>query len=295
MFVYGTLIIALLPIVFTNSHEIASRRIYLSHPEEVGSGHTHIVQGVERRLDNSKKKSVTTHQFYNAIEEELKESLCNQEDSACHRSMLDIVSEVFSTTSSRPAIPEHYDPRIAEVIDNLFSSFSTFDVEPKEKVIAKMSDDLETLKNMDAPEAQKNVGIITYSVAIESFKQWHEVLHDSTSSFHAIRGLDISGRDLQIFGGNDNDDEEDGGNGIFGGDGILGGNNNDDEGEDGDGGGNGIFGGDGILGGNNDDEEDGGGSGILGGDSEDGGVGEFTSNAIERLITADVESAFEKG
>lgn len=101
------------------------------------------------------------------------------------------VSVSVETERMSAMMQQGIDPTIVDLINDLFVTITLGGTEPMAKVLALMNKNMETIKNTNATQIQKDIGTIAYSIGMESFKQWYEIFNDKTSAFHPKRRLQL--------------------------------------------------------------------------------------------------------
>lgn len=196
------------------------KRIILSHPEDIGLGHTRIIDHLQDLLHKHKPKSPNA--YLNTLALSLRHNLCNDDsssyddddennmDMACHQKMIEIVLKTQPSQrednleyikSILPADFYHHNNEedddenksLLYYLEELFqhnkeSSLSLLTSEKYyRETLSKMTHNLSELRTTTTSKKEeenkfnRNIVMIAYSVGIESMKQWREILHDNNN------------------------------------------------------------------------------------------------------------------
>eukprot|EP00594_Rhizosolenia_setigera_P013059 CAMPEP_0178955386 /NCGR_PEP_ID=MMETSP0789-20121207/9572_1 /TAXON_ID=3005 /ORGANISM="Rhizosolenia setigera, Strain CCMP 1694" /LENGTH=545 /DNA_ID=CAMNT_0020637003 /DNA_START=1909 /DNA_END=3546 /DNA_ORIENTATION=+ len=191
-------------LLHVNDAHDGSRRISLSHPEDVGLGHTQIISNLQESIRASTPNNAK--QFLQALATEMINTICEPHDQDCHQLM------IHTTLSTVPhytdhmqhitsILPDGFDSHVLSSLDRLFSTVSSMTSDTHESTVQMIDRDLHDLKHSEIVEEElhRDIGIMAYSVGLESMKQWREVLDDEDNPFHRMRRK--RSRNLQFLPG----------------------------------------------------------------------------------------------
>ena len=186
----------------TSSSSISRRPILeaelsSSDPRNVGLSHTKIIQKLERRM---RDKPPQSHEEYlHAISLEMREHLCESTDPVCNARIVDKTIHMIPGPKdgfedgweyAQSILPDGFDPIVLTHMEDLFFSLSLTgtDRENVRDVLAFLHSNYEKL-SLDEnviSEDDRQIGLVAYSVGIESTKQWHEIMSDKKSPYHNL-------------------------------------------------------------------------------------------------------------
>ena len=184
----------------------------LAHPKDVGSGHTQIIVDLQNRIEQHQPRN--KDEYLNHLSITMVNHLCNPSDAKC-KSYLEKKTANLECGPKGDAkdgfehvslnvFPKDFDPYVLESFEVLFHSVAITDLKTKPTEIVKLMDlyfqDLKRNENI-LNEDHRQIGLVAYSVAMESTKQWFEILNDQNNAFYQFLLLtytdSMNGRKLQ--------------------------------------------------------------------------------------------------
>lgn len=199
------------------SHSHKSKKITsINEPEDFGLAHTQIIhQYMERILTSDEEFS--RQGMINDLGRELMRSLNVFSDSDSEYEYLYslygfsdlILGEEPVTGITEDGVPygmyytksllHDYEksPELTDLVEKYFFSLSLVRIEPVEKVLSVMSNDLEAFLETSDDEEEEIIARVTYSVGMESLKQWNEELTPGSNSL-LHRYLNSQGRRREL-------------------------------------------------------------------------------------------------
>eukprot|EP00594_Rhizosolenia_setigera_P001667 CAMPEP_0178947096 /NCGR_PEP_ID=MMETSP0789-20121207/4652_1 /TAXON_ID=3005 /ORGANISM="Rhizosolenia setigera, Strain CCMP 1694" /LENGTH=513 /DNA_ID=CAMNT_0020627163 /DNA_START=113 /DNA_END=1651 /DNA_ORIENTATION=- len=197
------------------SHE--SKKITsINEPEDFGLAHTQIIhQYMERILTSDEEFS--RQGMMNDLSREIIRSLNVFSDSDSEYEYLYsmygfgdlILGEEPVTGITEDGVPygmyytksllQDYEksPELTDLVEKYFFSLSLVRIEPVEKVLSVMNNDLEAFLETNDDEEEEIIARVTYSVGMESLKQWNEELTPGSNSL-LHRYLNSQGRRREL-------------------------------------------------------------------------------------------------
>lgn len=204
---FPIIIVAVYLFLPTIGKEIKRRaKIVLNSAEDIGRTHYTIIDNLKLRLE--KKLPKNSHEFMHALAEELRESLCDEGDYECESmtykhtlSSMSLVEDINSSPADpishiTAVLPDDFDFEVEMAIHNTLDVLSKLNEIGHEKVIQGMNFELRNLKesNTILDEDDRIVGISAISVAIESTKQWVEIVNDPDHVFFKVPFVEYNAR-----------------------------------------------------------------------------------------------------
>ena len=181
-------------------------KVVLNSAEDIGKTHYTIIDNLKLRFEKNLPKN--SHEFMHALAEELKESLCDEGDYECEAmtykhtlSSMSLVEDINSSpvgpiSHIKAALPDDFDFEVEMAIENTLDILSQLDELGHEKVVQGMSFELRNLKESNTifDEDHRIVGISAISVAIESTKQWVEIVNNPDHVFFKVPFVEYNAR-----------------------------------------------------------------------------------------------------
>jgi len=157
-------------------------------------GHTRIIQSIQERMENNPPK--TKSQYLQAIGLAAGELLCEKDDIDCQK-------RIMRTTIHLPVgpqgkaesgihhlklnvLPKSFDPAVFKSLEKLFFTSSLADLkEDPVQILRIMHEDFEDLKHNEdvTNEKDRMIGLVFYTVGMESAKQWHSIFNDGENPY----------------------------------------------------------------------------------------------------------------
>jgi len=170
-------------------------RINTNHPLDVGLVHAHIIHDLQERMEDSPPGSHL--EYLHAVSQEMRSNLCDAKDPVCNSRIVQKTINMQTGPKNghtdgleyvKSIVPDIFDPKVMDYMDKLFftMSLSEIDMEHTNQVLTVMKHDLDSmLQDKEIKhERSREVGMIAYSVAMESTKQWTEILTDESNPFN---------------------------------------------------------------------------------------------------------------
>lgn len=178
------------------TNEFLSRHIIPSTPEDVGIGHTSVIQNLNLRIEQILPNTRT--EYLRQVSLAMSEHICHPFDFECNRNVMKRTSTLHLDYKVSPemsmlehvtqnVLPTDFDPKAKEYLTQLYQHISRIDLnEDPTPILHQMNLDLQELKYNDEIENEQHrlVGSVAYSVGMESAKQWHEIFNDPTNAFY---------------------------------------------------------------------------------------------------------------
>jgi len=193
--------------------EYKARILVLTSPEDVGSGHTKIIHNLQLRME--KKLPTSKTEYLRELSLAMSEHVCDPFDVFCNgrvmKNTMDIkVGPQGDAISGfehlkMNVLPEDFDPIVLKSLEKLFVLISLADLEEDPTdVLNLMKQDFDKLKHSEdvINDEDRIVGLLSYSVGMESTKQWHQIFNDAENPFYRFlisNEEERRQRNLQIF------------------------------------------------------------------------------------------------
>jgi len=177
--------------------KFAPQKLALALPEDVGHGHSQIIHDLQEQL--AKKQPANGREYLQFISLIMMEHFCKLDSLQCNKNMAELTTSITlgpqgNVSSgyehvSMNLLPEDFDPQVLTSLKKLFDTISMAELhENPENILIILNEEFEDLKNSEnaIDEDHRLVGLLTYSVGMESLKQWYEVLNDKTNPFYQM-------------------------------------------------------------------------------------------------------------
>ena len=188
-------------LISINVERVNGHRIFPTSPEHVGLAHTLIIQNLMQKFEiNPPQNSL---EYLHAVSTEMRKISCEPKDPDCNsrivRRTMEIKPDQYDEVTN--ILPKNFEPDVAEAIFNLYDITELVDIDDPSKVLNYMNEKKESLFNREnINESDRLVGLLTFSVGMESTKQWAEVVTDPKNPFHLIATKQREGdRKLQMI------------------------------------------------------------------------------------------------
>lgn len=194
--------------------EYRERHVILNSPEDVGAGHTKVIHNLQLRL--MQKLPSNKNEYLREVSLAMSEHICDPFDVSCNRRVMEnIMNLKVGPQGEAKSGFEHlemnllrkdFDPIVMKSLEKLFFAISLADLnEDPTDVLHLLRRNYEDLKygKEVTNEKDRMLGLLSYSVGMESTKQWHEIFNDEENPFSRMRkafhGENVRKRNLQIF------------------------------------------------------------------------------------------------
>jgi len=163
--------------------------LHLTQPEDVGMGHTKIIQDLQQLMIHD--PPTNRIEYLRHLGLAMVQNMCEPNNVQCMRKLVkNTLQRNIKYDNGLEYISQNLagkvgglDSTVLDSMEKLFYSLSlaSFNENPRD-ILRVMNRDLEELKvNSEVKNEQhRTIGLIAYSVGMESTKQWHEIFNDSS-------------------------------------------------------------------------------------------------------------------
>jgi len=181
-------------------------------PEDVGMAHTEVIHDLHQRMREQPPSN--KDEYLDHMLDAIVDYMCDPVTEQCIDRIFETFDNIDMTYSSgfehvsKNLVPKDFDAIVLDSMEKLFKSISllSWDESPKE-ILEEMFVNFEDLRDNEEVEDDRHrmVGLVAYSVGMESAKQWHEILNEPDNQFHKLITIqkEINQRRLQdeLLGG----------------------------------------------------------------------------------------------
>jgi len=164
-----------------------------TEPEDVGMGHTKVIQDLHQRMRD--KPPLNGDEYMIHMIEAVVEYMCKPMTRECVEDILSTTDAIDMSYQNGYAhltnniLSDDFDEEVLSSIENLFFSVGLLEWdESPEEILNVMYKNFENLRDNTEVENEHHrlVGLVAYSVGMESAKQWHEIFNDDENQFHKL-------------------------------------------------------------------------------------------------------------
>ena len=194
-------------VISENREDQNSNRIFPSSPEDVGLAHTKVIHNLQHKFET--KLPQNAMEYLHEVSLEMRKIACDENDAICNADIVKKIREIQPGLEQgvneriehvKSILPNKFDPEVISILEDLYLGSKLAKIKSAHHVLSFMNERLEDLRHSEtiSNDDHRLVGMLAYSVGIESTKQWAEVLSNPKNPFHLIPGdNDSNNRKLQ--------------------------------------------------------------------------------------------------